>query len=219
MHAELGQPIDLVAPQIDTHGSVCRGPVDVDDGTAHGHFPAMLDLILASVSQADELRHQLLRINPITRLDHHRRRLLDMRPETLEQRLHRSDDHRRRVGSTTGEMPHRLQAATHRLHIGAHPLKRQGLPRREDIDGRLAQVGTEISGNSVGIVRCRRDHHQRLATAQLGDARKDESPPWIGHPDRRRTRPEEVDEVVVGAKKRGQRGQRHGASTLPTPAR
>jgi hypothetical protein len=41
---EVGEPLDLVAPQVDTHGSVLGRREYVDDGTAHGDLATMFYL-------------------------------------------------------------------------------------------------------------------------------------------------------------------------------
>ena len=42
-HVEPGQPVDLVAPQVDAHRLVGRGGEDVDDPAPHGQLAAVLD--------------------------------------------------------------------------------------------------------------------------------------------------------------------------------
>ena len=51
---EPGQPVDLVAPQIDADRGVGGGREHVDDRTATGELAAVLDELLAAVAELDE---------------------------------------------------------------------------------------------------------------------------------------------------------------------
>ncbi len=53
--AEGREAVDLVAPQVDADRSVGRGWEDVDDRPAAGELAAVLDEILAAVSELDQL--------------------------------------------------------------------------------------------------------------------------------------------------------------------
>ena len=53
-----GQPVDLVAPQVDADRLVRRGGEHVDDAAPHGELPAVLDLVLAPVALGHQLGQQ-----------------------------------------------------------------------------------------------------------------------------------------------------------------
>ena len=57
--AELGDAVDLVAPQVDADRRVGRRREHVDDGTAHRDLAAVLDLILAAIAEPHELLDEL----------------------------------------------------------------------------------------------------------------------------------------------------------------
>ena len=59
---ELGEPVDLVAPQVDADGGVGGAGEDVDDGAASGHLAAVLDEFLASVAVAHQRGEQVVGI-------------------------------------------------------------------------------------------------------------------------------------------------------------
>ncbi len=113
-HRERRQPVDLVAPQIDSHRVVVGGRVHVDDRAPHRDLAARFHLVLAPVPARDEARHQLvaveLRAGPhLDRLD-----VLDVRTEPLHERAHRRDHDRGRVVGVL-EAPQHAEPAAHRL--------------------------------------------------------------------------------------------------------
>ena len=57
---ELGEPVDLVAPQVDADRRVGGGGEDVDDGAALGHLAAVLHQFLTAVAELDQLGQQLV---------------------------------------------------------------------------------------------------------------------------------------------------------------
>ncbi len=54
-HRELGEPVDLVAPQVDAYGPVGGGREDVHDGAPHGQLASVLDHLLAAVARGDQV--------------------------------------------------------------------------------------------------------------------------------------------------------------------
>ena len=59
--AERGEPVDLVAPQVDADRRVGGGREHVDDRAAPGELAAVLDELLAPVAERDELRRRARR--------------------------------------------------------------------------------------------------------------------------------------------------------------
>ena len=90
---ELGEAVDLVAPEVDAHRPVGRGGVDVDDRAAHGQLPAVLDHLFAAVAGGDELAHQLVPVALLAGDHHHGLHVLDVGPEPLDERPHGGDQH------------------------------------------------------------------------------------------------------------------------------
>ncbi len=62
---ELGEPVHLVAPQVDAHRQLGRGGVHVDDPAPHRQLAPVLDLVLAPVAEGDEPGHQLLELEAV----------------------------------------------------------------------------------------------------------------------------------------------------------
>ncbi len=104
-------------------------------------------------------------------------------PETLEERLDRGDHHAGWPGlAPARESPQQPQPSAHGGDVRAHPLERQGLPGREQLDLRHLVIHTrgspesgpgehpEVVGQLLG--GCRRGgHHQyRPAVAQPQEA-------------------------------------------------
>ena len=57
--AERGEPVDLVAPQVDADRRIGGRRVDVDDRAPAGELAAVLDELLAPVAELDELGAEL----------------------------------------------------------------------------------------------------------------------------------------------------------------
>ena len=62
-HRELGQAVDLVAPQVDADRPLGGGREHVDDRTPHRDLAPVLDLVLAPIAEADERSHQAVEID------------------------------------------------------------------------------------------------------------------------------------------------------------
>src|SRR5206468_2587656 len=84
-HGELGETVDLVAPQVDTDGNVGGGREDVDDRASDRDLSAVLDLVLAAVTGGDELFDELGRVEYITRMDDDGLDILYVRPQSLHE--------------------------------------------------------------------------------------------------------------------------------------
>ena len=133
---EGGQPVDLVAPQVDAHRHVGRGGEHVDDPPAHGELPAVLDLVLAPVALVHQPVQQRVEVDLIPAPDDDGRVRVERR-QALQQRPHRGDDHARRgwqrdaVAPRRGQRVQHGQAPAHGLGLGADPLEGERLPRRQ----------------------------------------------------------------------------------------
>ncbi len=66
---ELGEAIDLVAPQVDADRCFGRGREHVDDGTTTSDFAAVLDELFAAVSVADERAQQFVGVEDVAGSD------------------------------------------------------------------------------------------------------------------------------------------------------
>ena len=62
-HRELGEPVDLVAPQVDAHRAVGRRREHVDDRPAHRQLAAVLDHLLAPVARGHQVAHQVVAVD------------------------------------------------------------------------------------------------------------------------------------------------------------
>ena len=101
-HRELGEPVDLVAPQVDADGPVGGGGEHVDDRAPHGERAAVLHHLLAVVAGADQRRDQLVAVALLPRPDDDRLHVLHVRPEPLHQRPHRRHQDARASAPATG---------------------------------------------------------------------------------------------------------------------
>ena len=217
MHTEFGEPVDLIPPEVDAHRHIAGRTEHVDDRTADRHLAPVLDLVLTAIAEIDQTTYEFLRVDLVAGADHDRRGFLDVRAKPLQQRLDRSDDDCGCFSRTTGEVPHGLQTSAHGLNGGAHPFERQGLPRREHVDSRPAEVRPKVGRDAIGVVRGWGDDDQRSAATQLGKSGEHVGTGRIGDADRSRSRPEEIDETGVGAEEGRKGTQRHGRTTLVDP--
>ena len=131
---ERGEPVDVVAPQVDAHRMVVGDRVHVDDRAAHRDLAARLDLVLAPVAERDEPLDQLVAVDAS--------RPARTTTGSVSSTWGPSRCTRARTGATTtrsagrrrAQPPQDPQAPTHRLERRRHPLERQRLPRREPLD-------------------------------------------------------------------------------------
>jgi hypothetical protein len=95
-HRELGEAVDLVAPQVDAHGAVGGRGEHVDDRAPAGHLAAVLDDVLAAVPGGHEPLHESDGVDDIAGVDDQGLDFLDVGAEALKERSHRRDQHCRR---------------------------------------------------------------------------------------------------------------------------
>ncbi len=150
---EPGQPVHLVAPQVDPDRLVGGGREHVDDAAPDGQLAAVLDDRLAPVAHAHQPGHQLVDVDLVALGHRHRPGRRPPRAEPLQDGLDRCDHDARwpalRVGAA--QLPQQPETVAHGGHVGAHPLEGQGLPGREDLDVRpRAPVGAGEGGQIVG---------------------------------------------------------------------
>ena len=168
---ELGQPIDLVAPQVDADRRVGGRREDVDDRAALRELAAMLDQRLAPVAEVHQVARATRRdraSRPCARGSARRSsrpgpsRCSSARTPATMIAGHRSGD---------AQSPQHLQPMAHRLDARADALERQRLPRGEQLDlaGRhvLHQVVEQLAGVGAG----RAGDDERAALAQLRECR------------------------------------------------
>ena len=127
--------------------------VHVDDRAAHRDLAARLDLVLAPVADRDEPLDELVAVDLRARLHDDRLDVLDVRAEPLHERAHRRDHDRGQVVAARAQPPDDAQAPAHRLDRGRHPLERQRLPRREQLDRVVAEELAQVGGEAFGLVR------------------------------------------------------------------
>ena len=163
---ELGEAIDLVAPQVDADGRVGGGGEDVDDRAPLGNLAAVFNQILAAVAEMNELCQQSIGIEDGALADVDRVDLRRVGAETLEECAHSRDDDRRATLRGT-QPPQHFQAVPHRLHAGADAFERQGLPRGEQHDLALGHVLHEVVVQLAGIGAGGAGDHQRATVSQL----------------------------------------------------
>ena len=90
---ELGEAVDVVAPEVDSHGRVGRRREDVDDRPPQRHLAPVLHLVLAPVAGAGQAADQAGGVEPVAGPDRHRLHVLHVTTETLHQRTHRRHEH------------------------------------------------------------------------------------------------------------------------------
>ena len=213
---ELAEPVDLVAPQVDAHRVVRGDGVDVDDRAPHRDLAARLDLVLAAV--AERRRAGATNSSRSSRppgRDGHRLDVGDVRTEPLDERAHRRDDDERTAGVTgralRAQAPEHPHAPAHRLERRRHPLERQRLPRREQLDRVGTEQLAEVVRDALGLGRGRRGDEDRCGAA--GDARE------RGEEQRAR-RVADRDRVArSAARARAPRARRRAARRRPRAAR
>ena len=136
---ERGEAVDLVAPEVDAHGVVVGRRVHVDDRAPHRDLAARLDLVLAPVAHRRRAAPRARRGRP--------GRPAAPRPARPLRRADRGAAPARAparprpaaVPLPDPEPPHHAEASAHRLERRRHPLERQGLPRREELDLAVAE--------------------------------------------------------------------------------
>ena len=211
---ELGEAVDLVAPQVDAHRHVGGRREHVDDRAPHRDLAAVLDLVLAPVAGGDEL------LDELGRVDAGRPGATTIGSTSSTWGPSRCTSARTGATTTRGaragslQPPHRAQPAAHRLDARADPLERQRLPRREQLDrvrrrGRRARSWASRSASPVvGTATS-----ERMPLRRGGEPGDDEGPGGLGHGQVRDGAPQHLEEGGVVAEQRRQVEQRHGSSS------
>ena len=184
---ELGEPVDLVAPQVDAHRRVGGRTEHVNDRAPNGQLAPMLDLVFAPVAHADQPGHQRLGIDLLAFADDDRLDVLDVRAEPLQEGPHRGHQNLgktiRMTLSAAAQPPHGPQPPAHGLHAGADPLKGQGLPGRAHLDLLGAEERRQVVGQPLGFGVGRDGHEGGAPAGGLGDAGDGEGPGRLGDSD------------------------------------
>ena len=201
-------------------GAVGGRREDVDDRATTGELAAVLDELLAAVADGDEAGAELVGIEHVARSDDDRLDLRAVRAEPLRQRAD-AGDHDRRTPRGIPEPPEHAQPAAHRLDARTHPLERQRLPRREQLDligsEELREVLGELSRHGA-----RRDgDHERATRRRIDQPGNGQRSRRLGDRDHRRGAPEQLADRRLVAKELGERGQVHGrvSRVPPQPGR
>ena len=213
---ELGQTVDLVAPEVDPHRQLGRRRVHVDDPAPHRQLAAVLDLVFAPVAELHEPAHQLLVVEAITTRHHHRDRSVLEGSQPLQERTHRGHDHRR-GGRPVAQSPQQTEPTTHRRELGADALEGKRVPRREQLDGVVTEEGTDVVAESLGGGDGGRHHEHGAALAESAHSRHHERDGRVGHSQRATARSHGVHHGGLVAKQRGKRAKAHPLR-VPTTA-
>ena len=83
-HAEAGESIYLIAPQIHADWGIGSGGVHIDDGTAPRKFTPVFNEFLAPIAMAREFSHEMFRVHAVACGDADRGDLGNPRCELLE---------------------------------------------------------------------------------------------------------------------------------------
>ena len=147
---ELGQPVDLVAPEVDPDGGVRGRREHVDDRPSSGHLAAVLDQLLSAVPGRDQAGQQHLGVERLPGPDDLGLDAFGVRAEALEQRPDAGDDDPGPAGrGVVLEAPQHAEAPAHRLDARADPLEGQRLPRREELDVLRGQELLQVVGQAL----------------------------------------------------------------------
>ena len=113
--------------------------------------------------------------------------VLDVRAEPLHERPHRRHDDVGELLAARTQLPDHPQPAAHRVEGGRHPLERQRLPRREELDAGVApEVPGEVVGDALGLGRGRHRDQDGPPGRDPGQGGKVEGPGRLRHRDHRR---------------------------------
>jgi hypothetical protein len=212
--AEGGQPVDLVAPEVDAHGSVRGARVDVDDRAPHRHLAPGLDLVLPAVAGLDQAADELVGVDLVARVHDDRLDVLDVGTEALDEGPDRRHHDLGPVTSLRAQAPHGAEPTAHGLDARAHPLERQRLPGREQLDGIGAEVLGQVVDEALGVATSRHRHQQRGPTRQVGEPRDRDRPRRFGHGQHSVGPTEDLGDRRLVAQPRGEVLQGH-RSRLP----
>ena len=214
---EVRQPVDLVAPQVDAHRVIGGGGIDVDDRAPHRDLAARLDLVLAPVADRDEPGDELVAVDLRALAHDDRLDVLDVRAEALHERAHRRDDRAGQVLAAGAQAPDDAQPAAHRLGRGRHPLERQRLPRREELDRVVAEELAQVGGDALGLDAGRHRDDDRPPRRRPRERRREQRARGLGHRDRAREAAGRGGDRRIVGEQGGQpgKGGRHGRAFYP----
>ena len=194
-HPELGEPVDLITPQVDAHRGVGRRRPHVDDRTPYRQLAAVFDLVLAPIPGGHQVGDEGPLVDLVTGAEPSGRTLAGPGTQPLDQGPTGSHDHPGSVGNV-GEPVEDVEPAAHGLHRGAHPFEGQRLPRREHLDGVGPQVGAQVVGQAVGLGAGGYGDDDRAAVGPLNQVGDDHGPGRLGHRQGGMPPPEDVGERV-----------------------
>ena len=176
---ELGQPIHLVAPEVDADRHLACRREHVDDRAPHGDLAAVLDLVLPAVAAARQAGDQADRVQDVPGGHHDRGDLRRRGAPTAGRRartgatITSGSRSRRSSVVSVAEPPQHPQPTAHRLHVGADPLERERLPGREQLHlARRPEEGGQIVGQMIGVAGGRDGDDDRAAAGRPGPGRR-----------------------------------------------
>ena len=210
---ELGQPIDLIAPQVDPDRGICRTRVDINDRTSHGDLASMLNLSFTAIPEHDQSLDEFDRIDLIAGAYHDR---FDHRSgiDALHQRSSRRHDERR--WTIRAEPVQHAQTLAHRLDSRTHPFEWQGLPRWKVQDPIRAKHGTGIGREAFSLGLGGSTNEDWPPVGRCDEARQHQRTPGVTDGDHRFAATERsvdrriVAESIEKVAERSCGGVRHG---------
>ena len=107
------------------------------------------------------------------------------------------------------QAPHHPQPTAHRLDPRAHPLERQRLPRREQLDLVRVEVGPQVGRELLGGRARGQQHEEGALLRDAGQPGDRDRPGGFGHGDGRGVPAEQVRDGALLAQQRGEVSQTH----------
>jgi hypothetical protein len=202
---ELGQPVDLVPPQVDPQRIVGGGREDVDDRASARHLAAVFHQFLAAVAHRHQPGQHVVGVEGLAGADNDRLRrlIVGVRAESLEQGADPGHDDPR-PAVRLGQPPEDTQTPPHRLDARAHPLEGQGLPGGEELDVIRRQQLSEVVGQALRAGARRHGDEQRAAAREPAQAGQREGASRLRHRQRGRATAEHGGQRGFVAQQRGE---------------
>ena len=212
---ELGEPVDLVAPQIDAQRPVGGRREHVDDRAPYRQLAPVLDHLLAPVPGGHEVADQVVAVDLHAGSQRDGRHVVDVRAQALHERPNRGDDHVGRLGlarlvAAVPQSPQHPEPPAHGLDARAHPLERQGLPGREQLDPVVAEEDAEVARQPLGFGRRRNGQNDGPPLGEPRQPGRDQRPRRLGHGQGRRAAAEHLRERGFVAQRGRQVDERAG---------